>query len=173
VKPPPLSFLIPAPAAHAVGGRVTAGGRVGDGEAARASQEEEVQEVDRVGDVDLAAVVRVGAVVVVGGGTSQKEVVQAGYGIRYVDGLVAVGVSNGQIITGRIGNLSGSGVSVIENMLDPGASTNVRRSDIASIEPSPVSPMPEGLLSTLREEEIQDLVAYLLSRGDPESPMYR
>ncbi len=80
---------------------------------------------------------------------------------------VVIRKKNGQIVTGRIGNLSGSSVSVIENMLDPGAITGVRRAEIASIEPSKVSPMPEGILNTLREEEIQDLVAYLLSRGDP------
>jgi hypothetical protein len=44
--------------------------------------------------------------------------------------------------------------------------TNVRRSDIDSIEPSKVSPMPEGLLNSLREEEIADLVAYLMSGGN-------
>jgi len=38
---------------------------------------------------------------------------------------------------------------------------------------SRISPMPEGLLNSLKEEEIQDLIAYLLSRGDPESAMFR
>jgi hypothetical protein len=51
--------------------------------------------------------------------------------------------------------------------------TSVRREDIQSIEPSSVSPMPEGLLNTLRAEEIQDLIAYLLSRGDPGNPFFR
>ena len=40
--------------------------------------------------------------------------------------------------------------------------TNVKRADIESIEPSKVSPMPEGLLNSLQLDEIQDLVAYLL-----------
>ena len=80
---------------------------------------------------------------------------------------------SGEVVTGRIANLSGSNVNVVENMLDPGAMTNVRRADIASIETSQVSPMPEGLLDTLGEEEVEDLIAYLLSRGDPESEAYR
>jgi len=33
--------------------------------------------------------------------------------------------------------------------------------------------MPEGLLNSLREDEIQDLIAFLLSRGDPHSKMFR
>ena len=79
---------------------------------------------------------------------------------------------SGEVVTGRIANLSGSNVNVVENMLDPGAMTNVRRADIASIEPSQTSPMPEGLFDTLGAEEVQDLIAYLLSRGDPESAVY-
>ena len=50
---------------------------------------------------------------------------------------------------------------------------DVRRGDVESMEPSTVSMMPEGLLNSLKLEEIQDLVAYLLSRGDEQNPMFR
>lgn len=80
---------------------------------------------------------------------------------------------DGEMISGRIGNLSAANVNVVEDMLDPGRMTNVRRADIESIEPSKVSMMPEGLLNSLREEEIQDLVAYLLLRGDPQNAVSR
>ena len=33
--------------------------------------------------------------------------------------------------------------------------------------------MPEGLLNTLTEEEIQNLVAFLYSRGDPTHKMFQ
>ena len=33
--------------------------------------------------------------------------------------------------------------------------------------------MPKGLLDTLKEDEILDLMAYMLSRGDKEHPMFR
>jgi hypothetical protein len=49
----------------------------------------------------------------------------------------------------------------------------VRRADIESIAPSKVSPMPAGLLNSLRLDEIQDLVAYLLARGDRQNPAFR
>jgi len=55
---------------------------------------------------------------------------------------------------------------VIENMFAPNDFTNVKRQDIESMEPSKVSMMPEGLMNSLKEDEIQDLVAFLLSRGD-------
>jgi hypothetical protein len=44
---------------------------------------------------------------------------------------------------------------------------------VKSIEASKVSPMPEGLLSMLKKEEILDLVAYVLSGGDKGNPMFK
>jgi hypothetical protein len=61
---------------------------------------------------------------------------------------------------------------VIENMFAPNDFTNVKRADIESIDRSKVSMMPEGLLSYFKEDEIQDLVAFLLSRGDRKAKMF-
>jgi hypothetical protein len=58
-------------------------------------------------------------------------------------------------------------------MLEPGRFTNVRREDIESIETAKVSMMPAKLLNSLSPDEIQDLVAYLLSRGDSRHRMFR
>jgi putative heme-binding domain-containing protein len=80
---------------------------------------------------------------------------------------------DGETISGRIANLSAAVVNVVEDMIDPGRMTNVRRSDIESMEPSKVSMMPEGLVNSLKEDEIEDLVAYLLSRGDAQHAMFR
>ena len=33
--------------------------------------------------------------------------------------------------------------------------------------------MPDSLLKQLNENEVLDLLAYLLSRGDPKHPMFR
>jgi hypothetical protein len=74
---------------------------------------------------------------------------------------------------GRVGNLSGEVLMVIENMFAPNDFTNVKRQDIDAIEPSKVSMMPEGLLNSLREEEVLDLFSFLLSRGDRNHKMFR
>ena len=58
-------------------------------------------------------------------------------------------------------------------MFDPGRMTSVRRADIESMEPPTVSMMPEGLLNSLKADEIADLLAYLVSRGDAEHALYR
>jgi len=72
-----------------------------------------------------------------------------------------------------VGNLNGDVLMVIENMFAPNDFTNVKRQDIAAMEPSKVSMMPEGLLSSLKEDEIRDLVAFLLSRGDRNQQVFR
>jgi putative heme-binding domain-containing protein len=82
---------------------------------------------------------------------------------------VNIRLKNGDTISGRVGNLNGADVNVIEDMFEPGKMTNVKRAEIQSIEPSKVSPMPEGLLNSLQLDEIEDLVAYLLARGDKQN----
>jgi hypothetical protein len=59
------------------------------------------------------------------------------------------------------------------DMLDPNKMVGVRRGQIEDIKTSPVSMMPEGLLKTLEKDEVLDLMAYLLSRGDRNDPMFR
>jgi hypothetical protein len=61
---------------------------------------------------------------------------------------------------------------VMTNMLDPNTMANINRNKIESIEPSKVSMMPAGLLDTLKEDEILDLLAYTLSRGNPQAPAF-
>ncbi len=39
--------------------------------------------------------------------------------------------------------------------------------EVEAIKPSPISQMPKGLLDTLNENELRDLLAYLMSGGDP------
>jgi mono/diheme cytochrome c family protein len=58
-------------------------------------------------------------------------------------------------------------------MLDPNKNAGVNRNLIETIAPSKVSMMPAGLIDTLTQDEILDLVAYLYSRGDRNAKMFR
>ncbi|MEZ5975597.1 MAG: family 16 glycoside hydrolase [Planctomycetota bacterium] len=49
----------------------------------------------------------------------------------------------------------------------------IPRDQVARVERLPISPMPPGLVNALGEEELKDLLAYLLSRGNPKDPMFR
>ncbi len=77
-----------------------------------------------------------------------------------------------RIITGRIINLHGDNYQVNTNMLAPDGLTNVSRKSIAKMGPAKVSMMPSGLLDVLHQDEVLDLTAYLLSRGDRQNPMF-
>jgi putative heme-binding domain-containing protein len=79
---------------------------------------------------------------------------------------------DGKVIVGRIVNLAGDSVRVQQNMLDPGNLTGVDRRQIEEMFPAKTSMMPTGLLDTLHEEELLDLFAYLLSRGDRSHAMF-
>jgi putative heme-binding domain-containing protein len=86
---------------------------------------------------------------------------------------VIITTTDGKTVTGRIVNYSGDNMSVMTNMLDPNGLVNVSHKKVESIVKSKVSMMPEGLLDTFKEDEILDLVAYLLSRGDRSHKMFQ
>jgi putative heme-binding domain-containing protein len=102
-----------------------------------------------------------------------ESIVEPGKVISDQYQAINIRLKSGDVITGRVGNLNGADINVIEDMFDPGKMTNVRRADIESIAPSKVSPMPEGLLNSLQLDEIQDLVAYLLARGNRQGLVFR
>lgn len=82
-------------------------------------------------------------------------------------------MDDGELITGLIVNLNGDDVMVNTDMFNPNDITNIDRNKILDIQISRLSPMPSGLLSMLKEDEIFDLIAYILSGGDSNSRMFR
>ncbi len=58
-------------------------------------------------------------------------------------------------------------------MFDPNQRVTVDRKQVKSIEPSKISPMPQGLLNMMQKDEFLDLVAYVLSGGDAKRAMFR
>jgi len=72
-------------------------------------------------------------------------------------------LSDGSLVSGQIANLHGGTVDVIPDMSRPSVVVNVQEARIERIERSSVSPMPEGLLAPLTEDEIVDLMAWILS----------
>jgi hypothetical protein len=64
-------------------------------------------------------------------------------------------------------------VTLNTDLFDPNQRVSVDRKHVKSIEPSPISPMPEGLLNMLKKEEILDLTAYILSGGNAKNAMFQ
>jgi putative heme-binding domain-containing protein len=86
---------------------------------------------------------------------------------------VVVTLNDGSVVSGVVVNLSGDGVTLNTDLSDPNQRTNVDRKTVKSMEVSKVSPMPPMLLAMLKKEEILDLVAYVLSGGNPEDERFK
>ena len=80
---------------------------------------------------------------------------------------------DGQSIYGVIVNLSKDTIQINTDLTDPNQRIQVDRKLVKSIDPSPVSPMPPGLINLLEKEEIFDLVAYVLSGGNPQDQRFK
>ncbi len=80
---------------------------------------------------------------------------------------VVVTKNDGTMASGVVVNLHGDIVTLNTDLSDPNQRVNIDRKEVQSIEVSKVSPMPPMLLNMLTKEEILDLVAYVLSGGDP------
>jgi putative heme-binding domain-containing protein len=80
---------------------------------------------------------------------------------------------SGKEYVGRIVSETNDSLTIL---VDPEVSTKVmevKKSNVEERKPSPISVMPDGLLKTLNENEVLDLLAYLLSRGDSRNPMFQ
>ncbi len=76
------------------------------------------------------------------------------------------------VLTGVIVNLNGDSVTINTDLSDPNQRVSIDRKKVKSIEPSKVSPMPTNLLIMLKKDEILELLAYTLSGGDKNHPMF-
>jgi putative heme-binding domain-containing protein len=53
---------------------------------------------------------------------------------------------------------------IATNPFDMSQTVEIERNDIRSVKPSPVSPMPPGMINRLNEDELKDLLAFLLEK---------
>lgn len=85
---------------------------------------------------------------------------------------IVVTRDNGETLSGVVVNLSGDNITLNTDLSDPNQRVNVDRKTVKSIEPSKISLMPPNLLMMLTEDEVMDLVAYVLSGGDKNNEMF-
>jgi putative heme-binding domain-containing protein len=79
----------------------------------------------------------------------------------------------GKTFVGKIVNDTKGKYTIVVNPEDSTKVVEVKKEDVESVKLSNVSLMPEKLLSSLNENEVLDMLAYLLSRGDPNHPMFK
>jgi len=78
----------------------------------------------------------------------------------------------GKVITGRVLGTADGKLSVLTDPVDATKIIELKTDDVEEVTPSKVSLMPKDLLNQLNEDEVLDLIAYLLSRGNPQDPLF-
>ena len=70
-------------------------------------------------------------------------------------------------------NLKETEYWVNTDMMKPSTITKVKVDTIEAIRPSQVSMMPKGLLNTMTDKDVLDLLAYLISAGNPDHTLFK
>ena len=73
-------------------------------------------------------------------------------------------MKDGSSTWGRVVEEKDAVITLASNAFDFSQTQPIKRGEIESIKPSPVSPMPAGLINTLNAEELRDLLGYLLKK---------
>jgi putative heme-binding domain-containing protein len=79
---------------------------------------------------------------------------------------------SGKVVQGRILNRDDLFITIATDPRNPTSVTRIPADDVDEVLPSKTSMMPQGLLDTLTEDEVLDLMAYLESGGNPKAPQF-
>ena len=82
-------------------------------------------------------------------------------------------MKDGSSIVGRLISEEDGKYFVSQNPFTPQALREVPKADVVSTKHSKVSLMLPGLLNRLNDEEIKDIVAYLVAGGNPDHEVYK
>jgi putative heme-binding domain-containing protein len=82
-------------------------------------------------------------------------------------------LQSGKLVTGLVLEETATEVKLIENPLTKVEPLSIRTADIAERKKSNTSIMPGGLLDKLAREEILDLMAFVIARGDPKHRLFQ
>ena len=82
-------------------------------------------------------------------------------------------LKNGETVTGRLIEADDGKFVVAPSIMTPNVTVEIAEADVVKREPSPVSPMPSGLMNTFTRDQILDLIAFLVSSGNPSAAIFR
>ena len=81
-------------------------------------------------------------------------------------------MNDGDMVVGRLLEENADDITVMTDPMHPNKE-KFRKADIVSRKPSKISPMPQGLVNSMTEDEIWDLIAYLESGGKKSYAAYK
>ncbi len=82
-------------------------------------------------------------------------------------------LENGNTITGRPIDETETHIEISVNAFSPDITSKIRKADIVKTEESSESAMPSGLINSLNEKELSDLMAFLVAGGDKNHKIYK
>lgn len=80
---------------------------------------------------------------------------------------------DGSTLLGRIVSQEGGELQVMTNPFAPTALVSIRDSDVADVKNQPVSMMPPALINALNQDELLDLLAYIMTGGKADDPAFK
>jgi putative heme-binding domain-containing protein len=80
---------------------------------------------------------------------------------------------DGKVITGRLAGEQDGILTVLTDPYDSNKVTEIKKDDVDELRPAPKSLMPEDLINELNADEVRNLIAYMLSRGNPNDRMFQ
>ncbi|MDX1566070.1 MAG: c-type cytochrome, partial [Phycisphaeraceae bacterium] len=82
-------------------------------------------------------------------------------------------LKNGQVYYGKVIYHNDEELALVTSAFDPSKVTKIPARDVKKVEPSAISMMPPGLINGMNREEVKDLMAYLLSGGNPKHKVFK
>ncbi|TAH13155.1 MAG: heme-binding protein, partial [Runella slithyformis] len=81
-------------------------------------------------------------------------------------------LKNGESVVGRLTNENASTFYVSQNPYEPEKTVKLLKKNVVSHKYSSVSIMYGNLINSLNEEELKDLMAYLMAGGNEKNPIF-
>ena len=82
-------------------------------------------------------------------------------------------LKNGQSVVGKLTREDDNTYYLSQNPFAPDVIREIAKAEVTETKLSAVSVMPPGLINPLGENELRDLIAYLMAGGNPDSPIYQ
>tara|TARA_R110002020_G_scaffold22405_1_gene75759 strand:+ start:34156 stop:36849 length:2694 start_codon:yes stop_codon:yes gene_type:complete len=82
-------------------------------------------------------------------------------------------LKNGQSVVGRLVNEDDKNYTISQNPYAPEITRDIAKDQVVGRKLSTISLMPPGTINRLNPEELKDLLAYLITGGDPDNEMYK
>ncbi len=81
-------------------------------------------------------------------------------------------LKDGEVVSGKLIEMVDGKYRVAPSVAAPDTIVELKEEEVAALEPSPVSPMPTGMLNTFTQDQILDLIAFLMSGGNPQAGFF-